>query len=122
MNAIASASRLFVGAMAIVIPSVLAERQYSHFPADFCGCSNHNGDDRPHVPKQFVKRPRPERFATFGQGRELPQQATLAHEDRASLRWIKTVASKCRVGVYEVLAECSGRAAWPRITSIPYKR
>ena len=91
-------------------------------PADFCGCWNHNGDDRPHVPKQFVKRPRSERFATFGQGRELPQQATLAHEDSASLRWIKTVGSKCRVGVYEVFAECPGRAAWPRITSIPYKR
>lgn len=31
------------------------------------------------------------------------------------MRWIKTVGSKCRVGVYDVFAECPGRAAWPRI-------
>ena len=61
-------------------------------------------------------------LARSARAAELPQQATLAREDSASLHWIKTVGTKCRVGVYEVLAECPGRAAWPRITSIPYKR
>jgi hypothetical protein len=59
----------------------LAERQYSHYPADFCGCSNHNDNDQTFVPERSLSLPNPSKIvAQRAIGRNLLPLVTFANQ------------------------------------------